>query len=172
MNNKVNNFASVANISQCVPAFGDHVLVLVDLHTCSTKTVTQIIKRDWSNYSGLELNNNIHLKFTSSGVNWASLNVCDHWNEIENIIISCVDKIAPLKSYVLKENNCEPVPGTIKNKINKRNRLLKSRNTTVTAPLIRNLNSEIKEYFVSRKISKVRHAARGPKINWNRKMIH
>ena len=39
----VNNFASVANIDYCIPAFGDHVLVLVDFHFCVPNTVKQIL---------------------------------------------------------------------------------------------------------------------------------
>ena len=117
----VNNYASVSNISYCIPAFGDHVLVIVDLHTKAPKTVKEITKRDWSCYSPPELNNEMYLKLVNSNVDWASLNVNEHWNALEDIIISCVDNCAPLKTFVINENNFETIPGTIKNKINKRN---------------------------------------------------
>ena len=48
---------------------------------------------------------------------------------------------------------------------NKRNRLLKSKNTLINAPLIKSLNKEIKDYSSSRKVSKVKQATRGNKTN-------
>ena len=155
----VNNFASVAIVDLCVPAFGDHVPVLVGLDTCVRKPDKQIIKRDWSCYSSLHLDDYMRLRLTKSSINWAALSVCDHWNALENIIINCVDDIAPLKCLKPNNSNFEPIPGTVKNKINKLNRLLKSRNTVINAPILRNLNKEIKDHFVSRKVSKVKQAA-------------
>ena len=113
----------MANIHYCVPAFGDHVLVLVDLNTHISKTDKLIIKRDWSCYSGLQLNNDLQSWLISSGVNWASLNVCDHWNALEDVIINCVDEKAPLKSFILNDSKFDSIPRFVKNKINKRNRL-------------------------------------------------
>ena len=161
----VNNFATVANINYCVPAFGDHVLVLVDLNTRVEKSDKVITKRDWSCYSSTNLNIKLQSRLLSSDVNWASLNVCEYWNTLEDVIINCVDEIAPLKSFTLNGNKSGSLPRSVKNKINKRNRLLKSNNTTVNVPTIRNLNREIKDYFVSRKVSKVKKASRGHKTN-------
>ena len=84
----------------------------------------------------------MYLKLVNSNVDWASLNVNEHWNALEDIIISCVDNCAPLKTFVINESNFETIPGTIKNKINKRNRLLRSRNIPINAPLIRSLNNK------------------------------
>ena len=51
--------------------------------------------------------------------------VQEYWNVLENKIINVVDEISPLTNYsgnVIKENT----PKIIRNKINRRNRLLKS----------------------------------------------
>ena len=62
-----------------------------------------------------------------SGINWSILNVTDHWNALEDIIINAVDEEAPLKYF--KVNNVtkfDGIPISIKQKINKRKRLLHS----------------------------------------------
>ena len=89
----VNNFASVSNIDCCTPVFGDHVLVIVDLNISVQKLDKQIVKRDWSRYSALDLNIAMHMRFASSTVNWAVLDVNKHWNALEDIIINCIDTI-------------------------------------------------------------------------------
>ena len=161
----MNNFAFVSNIDCCTPVFGDHVSVIVDLNISVQKLDKQIVKRDWSRYSALDLNIAMHMRFASSTVNWAVLDVNEHWNALEDIIINCIDYQAPLKQFSDSEPKFERVNNVIKNKINKNNRLLKSSNTATTAPLIKNLNKEIKDYFVSRKVNKVKQAARGHKTN-------
>ena len=57
----------------------------------------------------------------------------DYWNELENQLISVVDKIAPLTRVINKELPTT-IPNFIKQKINQRKRLLKSNRlqTTVT----------------------------------------
>ena len=34
-----------------------------------------------------------------SGINWSVLNVSDHWNALEDIIINVIDEMAPIKSF-------------------------------------------------------------------------
>ena len=36
-------------------------------------------------------------RFLESNVNWIDLNVCDHWNSLEKIIIDAIDEEAPLR---------------------------------------------------------------------------
>ena len=77
------------------------------------------------------------------------MNVCDHWNALENLIINLIDEEAPLKRFELDANCNVPVlPVHIKRSINKRNRLLKSKSYIHTAPLIKSLNKEIKSFIM------------------------
>ena len=77
--------------------------------------------------------------------NWDNLNVSEHWNEIESLLINIIDKEAPLKSFEVNPTfNKQVLPGYIKRTINKRNRLLKSNNHTQSLPLVKTLNNEIK----------------------------
>ena len=61
--------------------------MIVDLDISVQKLDKQIVKRDWSRYSALNLNNAMHLRLASSTVNWAVLNVNEHWNALEDIIM-------------------------------------------------------------------------------------
>ena len=80
------------------------------------------------------MNIEMQTRLVSSGVNWASLNVIDYWNELEDVIISSVDEKAPLKSFIQNDTKIDSIPRFVTNKINKRNRLLKSRNTLLNTP--------------------------------------
>ena len=77
--------------------------------------------RDWQSFSNEKLSEK--LSFVDWNINFDD--VQEYWNTLENKIIVIVDEIVPLKTYighVIKEST----PKLIKNKINKRNRLLKS----------------------------------------------
>ena len=39
------------------------------------------------------------MRFASSTVNWAVLDVNKHWNALKDIIINCIDYQAPLKQF-------------------------------------------------------------------------
>ena len=87
------------------------------------------------------------------------------WNSLENLIINVIDVLAPLKQFEINHSvKNEQVPHFVKQKINKRNRLLKLNNNH-NLPLIKSLNKEVKDYFVSRKVGKVKAASIGPKAN-------
>ena len=85
-----------------------------------------------------------------------------YWNVLENKIIKVIDEIVPLSNFtghVIKES----IPKVVKNKINKRNRLLKSFKRHPNPELkkrITDLNCEIRTHFLAKKISrKKRHFA-------------
>ena len=118
-----------------------------------------LIKRNWHSYSKSCLIENI--KFD------ADLNAMDvqaQWNYIENVIINAVDLAAPLmsSSNYSKRKNC--IPTLVKNKLNKRKRLLrqsKQNNDNVNFTEIRTLNKEIKDYFEGVKVSSIRRVGLG-----------
>ena len=79
------------------------------------------MRRDWRSYSKETLNARL------ACVDWNIEIDCvqQYWNVLENKIVKVVDEIIPLTSFtghVIKES----IPKAIKNKINKRNRLLKN----------------------------------------------
>ena len=113
-----------------------------------------VLRRDWRHYSGEILN----IKLNQ--VNW-DLDIDDvqgFWNEFESKVIKIVDEIVPLKEFAL-DLVIEKPDKVVKNKINKRNRLLKqfklSPNVTLKV-IISNLNYEIKSHFFAKQKFKVR----------------
>ena len=106
----------------------------------------------------------------NANVDWPALDVQEHWNCLETILIKCVDECVPLVNvtYVLNTKN---VPSIIRNKINVRKRLLKSdreNSSSVNAPRIKTLNKELNSFWRSAKTSRVRRVAAGGKFNlWN-----
>ena len=160
----VNNFAAVSNVTFTVPVFGDHVLVLIDLKTRPFTTNETVLKRNWSGYSPSLMNNNLLNKINNCSLNLDNLNVQEIWNTLDNLIIDVVDEIVPLKNYpACRTAKNEKIPTCIKQKLNKRNRLLKHKTDPRNLPQIKSLSKEIKDYFLGRKTSKVKMAAAGPK---------
>ena len=140
---------TIVNNLKCTnPYFGDHVLVEFVVNSSKIKNVP-IVFRDWCNYSKELLNDKL------SSVDW-NINIDDvqeFWNRFENMLIKIVDEIVPLIEFegnIIKENT----PRVIKNKIIKRNRLLKSFKKCPTLDLkvkITNLNTEIRSHFFYKK---------------------
>ena len=145
----VNNLASVINVSPCQPCFGDHTLVLIELCLKLPNEKIQITRRDWSSYCPKNYNNMLLDRIVSSNISWQSLTVNEHWNTLENLIISVIDKVAPLKSFDANSAGKNlTLPIHVKSKINKRNRLLKSRNVVQNMPIIKTLNKDIKANYI------------------------
>jgi hypothetical protein len=112
------------------------------------------------------MNNLLLRNLNVNNIDWSILNFQDSWNAIENVIINTVDKLAPVKMFPINPpNNSLKVPRSIKQKLNKRNRLLKLRFDPRHIPQIRSLSNDIKEYFHRKKVSKVKKATLGPKTN-------
>ena len=100
----------------------------------------------------------------------------EHWNVLENVIIDCIDSLAPLE-YHSHEGHKPGIrtPKNVKNLINVRNRLLKidrKRNNCFNAPRIKKLNLEIKAYFKNSRASRVRQAATGGNVNFYLNNMH
>ena len=134
----VNNLRSIDML------FGDHVLV--EFNVVYHKTDREIVKcRDWRKYS----KESLIAKLSTIDWNIDIDNVQEFWNSFEKKLINVIDEIVPLTAFnggVVKTN----IPKNIKNKINKRNRLLKSFKKSPTLGLksrIADLNCEIRSHF-------------------------
>ena len=94
------------------------------------------------------------------------VDVQGYWNSLENILITITDELAPIVEINRNTTKKENVPRIIKNKINKRKRLLKlskQRNTTVYSGHIKQLTCEIKEFFCKQKADRVGRNVLGEK---------
>ena len=98
-------------------------------------------------------------------------NVQVQWNSLENSLINAADFVAPLMYPPPSKNHKNhPIstPVLIKNKMNKRKRLLqldKARNCVHHQAEIKVLNSEINEFFAKKRVDKVKSHAKGQKQN-------
>ena len=97
------------------------------------------------------------------------MNVQDHWNVMENILINVIDSLAPLFIFSVKlKSNKNVVPRNVKQKMKRRKRLIKADLRSVSpynSSEKKLLNSEIKSYFASVKIGNVRRTATGGSAN-------
>ena len=144
----------VKSLKDMTPSFGDHLLIMfnVDGQNCNLHALNK--KRDWRFYSKEIL----HEKLCSVDWNIDIDTVQEFWNEFEFKLISIIDDIVPLCDFsgtIIKE----PTPRIVKNKINKRNRLLKlfkKRPNLDLKSRISNLNCEIRAHFFAKRKFKVR----------------
>ena len=97
------------------------------------------------------------------------LNVSEHWNLLEDVLITCVDKHVPVVNVVEKNfNKSKRVPNNVKQKLNKRKRLIhldKMNTSTRHASEIKVLDTEIKTFFARNRTNKVRNVINGSKAN-------
>ena len=131
----------IVSIDQTDPAIGDHLLIKVELNIKDIAQSNFVLKRDWKNFCNVKLNQKLQDSFESTNISWQNLNVQEHWNCLENILLKIIDELSPLK-YVDQNSNTKvkTIHPLIKNKINLRNRLLKlerKRCTIEFAPLIK-----------------------------------
>ena len=149
-----------------VPTFGDHVLVIVELNAVLIAAEKSSCKRNWTGYSKEILISSLNLD-TVQYYN----NVQVQWNSLENSLINAADFVAPLMyppPSKQRKNHPLSTPVLIKNKMNKRKRLLqldKARNCVHHRAEIKVLNSEINEFFAKKRVDKVRSHAKGQKQN-------
>ena len=168
----VKNPATVVDIYQETPPFGDHLLVIATLQfKANKKDGNYIQKRDWKNYKGSGLQSFLSPLIVSlMAVQYLMLfSVQDMWNCLENILVNAIEKHAPL-SYAPKTVPKKSLMSNsfIKSKLNTRKRLLKynkDHNTCINSPAIKILNKDIRIYFRDLKISNVKRAAMGTKGN-------
>ena len=163
----LNNPESLCSVYFDTPIFGDHVLVIAELSLgAGTKQNNNFLKRNWRSYSSTKLNNYlvplIHASFFDLNCSVQAI-----WNQLEYILIRSVDTIAPLeetKQY-FNDNKCvQSIPPTVKNKINKRKRLIaidrKNKNSS-HLDTIRLLSCEIRVHFKTSKREGIQRVAMG-----------
>ena len=144
----------IKNIKALTPIFGDHQLIIFNVESQKPCINALNKKRDWRFYSKELLNES--LKTVDWNINIDT--VQGFWNELEYKLITVIDDVIPLKDF--SDNFAkESVPKIIKNKINKRNRLLKLFRKNPNLDLkcrISNLNCEIRAHFFQKTKYKVR----------------
>ena len=117
---------TILSVNQIDPTFGDHLLIHVELSLKDVTAVNYIFKRNWKNFSSEILIEKLLVSFESVTFDWRDLNVQEHWNQLENLVVNIVDDLAPLvpvdDNAVIKNKK---VPPFVKNKINVRKRLVK-----------------------------------------------
>ena len=103
----VSNFAMVENVDFEVPTFGDHVSVKVKFAIkgdCYQSKI--IIKQAWSMYSServcKELNDCSLQAVTKQCMDAV---VQEHWNVLENVILTVIDSIAPVITSKIDPTN-------------------------------------------------------------------
>ncbi len=164
----VNNLASVLNVSNDFQIFGDHALVVVELCFKALNETRNFTVRNWNKYSTVNLNTKLSCELNLNTSEFEQMSVQDHWNTLENALINTIDEIAPLFYPNQEVKNSKKLSPCIKNKVNKRKRLLRLNrinNSVNKLPEIRALNREIKAFFLGEKISNVRRAGLGVKGN-------
>ena len=116
----LSNPTKVNNLKFQIPPFGDHVLITFNIHS-KIKNITEIYKRNWQKYSAPILIE----KLTSTNLKIDTDDVQTYWNCFESLLVDIVDQVAPLEKIGNNEPSKNFIPAHIKNKINKRDRLLK-----------------------------------------------
>ena len=87
---------------------------------------------------------------------YKSDSVQDYWIDLENQPIGVVDSLVPLKEFTNNPKK-DPLPNSIKCRLNERKRLIKSnKHQTTKRERIKQLNKKIKSHFHNAKASKVR----------------
>ena len=147
---------SISNINESKPVFGDHHLIVCSVNIHRPKEVTNF-KRSWVNYSKDTLCNLLQEE------NWSieDDSIQGAWNTFENKLINIVDTLIPYRMFFNNTTSKIQLPLEIKNKMNRRKRLLKSYQVyknIATKELIRVLDKEIRYYFHVTKSKNVRRS--------------
>ena len=145
----VSNYASVLDCNSFHPPFGDHIPVVVEINH-SKPVIKTSTRRDWHFYTAL----NCSTVFESVNFDIDCNDVQEYWNNLENIIINEVDKLVPLTEF---KNDCGPIskpPQAIRNKLNKRKRLIKkykAQPSPIVHSQVKLLDKDIKYFYYKSK---------------------
>ena len=144
----------ISSLSYITPTFGDHVLLSFVIHSSRTKPHTTL-KRNWKHYNKDKLIS----KLNECDWNIENDDVQNFWHVFESKLVEIIDTLCPLEDTSSK-NFLEPKPPPlIKNKLNRRNNLLKKMKTHPSDSVrvsIKLLNKEIKQYFYTAKAKLIR----------------
>ena len=153
----IKNPTKIKNLKNVIPPFGDHLMISFEIIHNQAPTIN-IYRRNWQNYTKESLQQKLLIQ------NWDIENedVQGFWNSFESILVTVIDELAPVQCIPDKLNVREiKIPIPIKNKINRRDRLLKktiANNTLEKRSLLKTLNKEIKSFFLNAKSKKVRRS--------------
>ena len=150
----VNNPTIINNIKSLIPPFGDHVLISFEINS-KREQLPVIFKRNWRNYT----KEGLIIKLNECNWNYNIEDVQTFWNCFEGSLVDVVDGIAPLEKMGTNNPQEKNLPRNIKNKINKRDRLLKKTiaNGSPARKLeLKDLNKQIKFYFHVTKSKSIR----------------
>jgi hypothetical protein len=112
----------IDNMQDKYPTFGDHELIIFSLQNEKKTMVQQIVRRDWRKNSKELLNSKL------ASVHWDTEidSVQQYWNVFEEALVSVVDEVAPMVPFTNNTVSKSQIPASIKNKLNKRCRLLRT----------------------------------------------
>ena len=119
----VKDCSTVRNLTFKVPTFGDHLFIILEIEMKEFTPKVINVMRKWSSYSKEKLNESLQTDLRKFDT--YSCNVQEHWNVIENVILSAIDSTAPEVNVNMSKNaKSENLPNEIRNMLNKRKRLL------------------------------------------------
>ena len=87
-----------------IPIFGDHLLVYFDTNS-NKKESKKYVRRDWRNYYKEKLSSNLSVIDWRMGVQ----GIQQYWNVFEDLLITVIDKLAPLTEFageLAKDTKC------------------------------------------------------------------
>ena len=145
----VNGPVNTLNLANHTSPFGDHLLITFTINSKLTKPKANF-KRNWKSYS------KENLIWRLSTENWVIKkdSVQSYWNKFESKLVEIIGVLALFQTRKQIEHDRAKPPPSIKNKINKRNRLLKKLNlnpqNVEVRSVIKQLNKDIKLFFLSK----------------------
>ena len=125
-----NDSTLINNLHSITPLVGDHLIITFCINE-KIKSPEPCWRRNWKNYNSETLNGRL------AHENWIfeADSVQDYWNILENKIINIVDEFIPFELAINNVHQSGADSNYIKNKLNKRKRLLKKFNSNKTVAL-------------------------------------
>jgi hypothetical protein len=116
----VNNPIDIENLHKVDPICGDHSMIVFTIKSNKQKP-THTLRRDWKNYDKSKLCDKLNQ------IDWScdadSVQGC--WNDFESKLLRVVDDLIPVTKFSDTVTSKQTMPSSIKNKYNKRKRLLR-----------------------------------------------
>ena len=137
----INDITKFVNVTGIVTEIGDHKLITCSLNT-TIPPIKPIYKRCWKNYENSSLLEELSLCRFEMDIE----DVQQLWNNMENKIVTIVDKVAPITEFTGNFSANTHPRVLLKPKINKKRRLLqqlKTNNNAAKRGQLRDLNKQI-----------------------------
>lgn len=150
----VNNPIDIENLHKVDPICGDHSMIVFTIKSNKQKP-THTLRRDWKNYDKSKLCDKLNQ------IDWScdadSVQGC--WNDFESKLLKVVDDLIPVTKFSDTVTSKQTMPSSIKNKYNKRKRLLRIyrlKRDEISKARLKQINSEIKIYHNNLQSCKIR----------------